>query len=226
MTAAEARAALREAAEPDRIPDLERYFKTTPGGYGHPDTFIGVRVPQTRKVARAAARAGMSLATALELLRSDVHEERLLALLVMVHRHERGDRDVRAAYLANTDRVNNWDLVDASAPGIVGGADRALLDRLIASPSVWERRIALLATFGSIRHGELDDTYRLAERVLTDEHDLIHKAAGWMLREAGARDEPRLIAWLDAQVERMPRTMLRYAVEKVDPAERARLMKR
>src|SRR5687768_11486265 len=142
MNAEQARQALRAVAEPDRIPDLERYFKATPGGYGEGDVFIGVRVPQTRKVARAAARADMSLATAIELLHSDVHEERLLALLVMVRRHERGDAAVFDAYLARTERVNNWDLVDASAPQIVGGTllheQSDVLDRLVASPSVWE----------------------------------------------------------------------------------------
>ncbi len=198
------------------------------GGDG--DVFIGVRVPQTRKVARAAACAGMTLETALELLRSDVHEERLFALLVMVDRHEQADAAVLDAYLAHTDRVNNWDLVDASAPAIVGGAlldgPADLLDRLAVSPSVWERRIALLATLRFIRAGRLADTYRLAERVLDDPHDLIHKAAGWMLREAGARDEPRLIAFLDRHAAHMPRTMLRYALENVDPGQRKRLMAR
>jgi 3-methyladenine DNA glycosylase AlkD len=226
MTADAARKALRALAEPDRVPDLQRYFRAVPGGYGHPDTFIGVRVPQTRKVARKANRAGMTLPTALELLRSDVHEERLLALLVMVHRHERGDRDVRDAYLAHTHRVTNWDLVDASAPAIMRDAPTEELDRLIASPSVWERRIALLATLHRIRAGELDETFRLAERALADSHELIHKAAGWMLREAGTRDAPRLLAFLDAHAEVMPRTMLRYALEHADPAERARLMSR
>jgi 3-methyladenine DNA glycosylase AlkD len=230
MTADDARAALRAVAEPDRVPELARYFRAVPGGYGEGDRFIGVRVPQTRKVARAAARAGMTLDTALELLLSDVHEERLFALLVMVRRHERGDAAVFDAYLAHTDRVNNWDLVDASAPAIVGGTlvdgPAGLLDRLVVSTDVWERRIALLATLTFIRAGRLDDTYRLGERVLGDPHDLIHKAAGWMLREAGARDEPRLIAFLDRHVGQMPRTMLRSALEKVDAAERARLLTR
>ncbi len=230
MTADEARRARRAVAEPERAPELARYFRAVPGGYGEGDVFIGVRVPQTRKVARTAARAGMGLETALELLRSDVHEERLLALLVMVHRYERGDAAVFDAYLAHTNRVNNWDLVDTSAPAIVGGellgGPAGLLDELAESPSVWERRIALLATQRFIRAGRLDDTYRLAERLLGDPHDLIHKAAGWMLREAGERDEPRLIAFLDRHMASMPRTMLRYALEKVDPVQRARLMTR
>jgi 3-methyladenine DNA glycosylase AlkD len=193
-----------------------------------------VRVPETRRIARGALRAQLPLADTLELLRSDVHEERLLALVVMVERHKRGDaeerRAIHDAYLAHTAYVNNWDLVDASAPEIVGGelldGPRDVLDRLAASPSVWDRRIALLATFPFIRAGQLDDTYRLAERLLDDPHDLIHKAAGWMLREAGARDEPRLVAFLDRHAPAMPRTMLRYALEKVAPDERARLMAR
>jgi 3-methyladenine DNA glycosylase AlkD len=234
VTTAELRAALRDVAEPERAVFMARYLRTEPGGYGDGDVLLGVRVPQTRRVARLALRAKLPLADTLELLRSEVHEERLLALVVMVERHKRGDaRERRAiydAYLAHTAHVNNWDLVDASAPEIVGGrlldGSRDVLDRLAASQSVWERRIALLATLRLIRAGELDDTYRLAERLLGDPHDLIHKAAGWMLREAGARDEPRLIAFLDRHAPAMPRTMLRYALEKVAPAERARLMRR
>jgi 3-methyladenine DNA glycosylase AlkD len=208
------------------------YLGAVPGGYGEGDVLLGVRVPETRRIARAAMRGGLGLDGALELLRSEVHEERLLALVVMVERHRRGDaRERRAiydAYLAHTAHVDNWDLVDTSAPEIVGGelldGERGVLDGLAASSSVWERRIALLATFAFIRAGELDDTYRLAERLLDDRHDLIHKAAGWMLREAGKRDEPRLIAFLDHHAPAMPRTMLRYALEKVEPRERARLM--
>jgi 3-methyladenine DNA glycosylase AlkD len=234
VTTAELRAALREAAEPERVPFMAPYLGVTPGGYGDGDVLLGVRAPETRRIARRALRANVSLDTALELLRSDVHEERLLALVVMVERHKRGDADERRAiydaYLAHTAHVNNWDLVDASAPEIVGGElldrPRDVLDRLAASPSVWERRIALLATLRFIRAGELDDTYRLAERLLDDPHDLIHKAAGWMLREAGKRDEPRLVAFLDRHAPAMPRTMLRYALEKLDPDERARLMAR
>jgi 3-methyladenine DNA glycosylase AlkD len=147
----------------------------------------------------------------------------------MVGRHERGDPAVYDAYLARTAHVNNWDLVDMSAPQIVGGElldrPRDVLDRLAASPSVWERRIALLATFTFIRAGQLDDTYRIADRLLGDSHDLIHKAAGWMLREAGKRDEPRLVAFLERHGPAMPRTMLRYALEKLEPAERAHIMK-
>jgi 3-methyladenine DNA glycosylase AlkD len=230
MTPDEVRAALRAAAEPGRAAVVAPYLGAVPGGYGEGDVLLGVRVPETRRIARAAMRGGLGLDGALELLEGEVHEERLLALVVMVRRHERGDPAVYDAYLARTQHVNNWDLVDMSAPGIVGGEllgrPRDVLDRLAASPSVWERRIALLATFTFIRAGQLDDTYRIADRLLGDSHDLIHKAAGWMLREAGKRDEPRLIAFLDRHAPAMPRTMLRYALEKLTPAERARLMKR
>jgi 3-methyladenine DNA glycosylase AlkD len=232
MSPDDLRGALREVADPDRAGSMAPYLGAVPGGYGEGDVLLGVRVPETRRIARAAMRGGLGLDGALELLRSEVHEERLLALVVMVERHRRGDaRERRAiydAYLAHTAHVDNWDLVDTSAPEIVGGelldGERGVLDGLAASSSVWERRIALLATFAFIRAGELDDTYRLAERLLDDRHDLIHKAAGWMLREAGKRDEPRLIAFLDRHAPAMPRTMLRYALEKVEPRERARLM--
>jgi 3-methyladenine DNA glycosylase AlkD len=232
MSPDDLRGALREVADPDRVGSMAPYLGAVPGGYGEGDVLLGVRVPETRRIARAAMRGGLGLDGALELLRSEVHEERLLALVVMVERHRRGDaRERRAiydAYLAHTAHVDNWDLVDTSAPEIVGGelldGERGVLDGLAASSSVWERRIALLATFAFIRAGELDDTYRLAERLLDDRHDLIHKAAGWMLREAGKRDEPRLIAFLDRHAPAMPRTMLRYALEKVEPGERARLM--
>jgi 3-methyladenine DNA glycosylase AlkD len=232
MSPDDLRGALREVADPDRAGSMAPYLGAVPGGYGEGDVLLGVRVPETRRIARAAMRGGLGLDGALELLRSEVHEERLLALVVMVERHRRGDaRERRAiydAYLAHTAHVDNWDLVDTSAPEIVGGelldGERGVLDGLAASSSVWERRIALLATFAFIRAGELDDTYRLAERMLDDRHDLIHKAAGWMLREAGKRDEPRLIAFLDRHAPAMPRTMLRYALEKVEPGERARLM--
>jgi 3-methyladenine DNA glycosylase AlkD len=234
MTPDEVRAALRAAAEPGRAEVMAPYLGAVPGGYGDGDVLLGVRVPETRRIARAAMRDGLGLDGALELLRGEVHEERLLALVVMVDRHRRGDdgerRAIYDAYLAHTPHVDNWDLVDVSAPEIVGGEllhrPRDLLDQLADSPSVWERRIDLLATFAFIRAGELDDTYRLCERLLGDRHDLIHKAAGWMLREAGKRDEPRLIAFLDRHAPAMPRTMLRYALEKLTPAERARLMKR
>lgn len=221
---------LRDVAEPDRAPLLARYFQAFPGGYGEGDTFIGVRVPAARAVAKR--HAALPLEDISALLRSDVHEERLVALLLLTRRAERGEEDERRAvldlYLANTAHINNWDLVDVSAPAIVGGwvldHGTTLLDTLAGSDVLWERRIAVIATLRLIRAGELDPTFALAERLLDDDHDLMHKACGWALREAGKRDEPRLVAFIERHAARMPRTMLRYAIERLPAEERARLM--
>ena len=227
------RAELREAAEPERVPDLQRFFKTGPGGYGEGDVFLGVRVPAVRAVARR--HAGLDPEDVTELLRSPVHEERLAALVILVRRFDRTDERERqrvfGLYLQNTAHVNGWDLVDASAPHIVGahllgrgGADRRILDHLTWSPSIWERRIAIMSTFAFVRAGEYDETLRLARSLLNDEHDLIHKATGWMLREVGKRDEQLLVRFLQRHGGDMPRTMLRYAVERLDVPLRARLL--
>jgi 3-methyladenine DNA glycosylase AlkD len=156
------------------------------------------------------------------LLKSKWHEERLLALVILVEQYIRGDEELRGAiyklYLASTENINNWDLVDCSAPQIVGGQleqrSRKPLYRLVKSKSVWERRIAILATYHFIRLGEFDDTFALTESLLGDKHDLIHKAAGWMLREVGKRDRAALEKFLRKHAARMPRTMLRYAIER------------
>lgn len=211
------------------MPELQRFFKTERGGYGEGDVFLGVRVPAARKVAR---RFDLELEETEELLRSPLHEERLVALLVLVRRFERGDEPVRRAlfdlYLESTDRVNSWDLVDVSAPSVVGGhlldRPRDVLDRLARSVSVWERRIAIVATLTFIRAGQHDDTLRLSRVLLRDEHDLIRKAVGWMLREVGKRDEPSLVRFLEDHAPEMPRVMLRYALERLGAAERRRLM--
>lgn len=220
---------LRDAAEPDRVADLQRFFKTGPGGYGEGDTFIGVRVPACRRVVRA--HRGLPLDDCLRLLESPVHEERLVGLLLMVHLFESDPerrRDVYDAYLAHTGRIDNWDLVDLSCPRIVGtfllDRSRRPLYRLARSELIWERRIAIVSTMALIAAGELDDTFAISERLLDDDHDLIHKACGWMLREAGKRDEERLVAFVGEHAPVMPRVMLRYAIERLDPKTRARLM--
>lgn len=210
---------------------MKRFFKTGPGEYGEGDVFLGVRVPALRKLARSFDVLKMD--EVLELLRSPVHEERLVALVLLVRCYERGDeaarRRVYDSYLGNTAWINNWDLVDVSAPHIAGthllDRDRAVLDGLARSSSVWERRISIMATFAFIRAGDHEDTLRLAGVLLRDEHDLIHKAVGWMLREVGKRDEELLVYFLERNAPRMPRTMLRYAVERLDPRTRTRLMK-
>ena len=226
----ELRRRLRKAAEPGRAETLQRFFKTGPGEYGEGDVFLGVPVPAVRKIAHRFH--ALEVEDVLQLLRSPVHEERLVALVWLVRRYERGDEGVRQAvyelYLDNTDRVNNWDLVDVSAPQIVGAhlldRPRGVLDRLARSPAVWERRISVMATFAFIRAGEHEDTLRLGRVLLRDEHDLIHKAVGWMLREVGKRDEALLMGFLERHAPEMPRTMLRYSVERLDPETRIRLM--
>jgi 3-methyladenine DNA glycosylase AlkD len=232
LTLAAVRRRLREAANPEDAVFLQRFFKTGPGQYGEGDHFLGIRVPMTRKLAREFA--DLPLGDIEKLLHDRWHEARLLALVLLVSQYARGgaaekDRIFRL-YLANTNRINNWDLVDMSAAGIVGAhletRDRAPLDRLARSKSLWERRIAIVATYWFIRHGEFDDTLRIAATLLGDSHDLIHKAVGWMLREVGKRDERVLETFLDEHARQMPRTALRYSIERMSPAKRTRYMAR
>ena len=211
---------LRSLASPETALVLQGFFKTGPGQYGAGDVFLGIKVPTIRAVAKEFTDVGLD--TAIDLLHSRFHEERLLALLFLLRHfaaggaHER--RSAYQAYLANTAWINNWDLVDLSAPPVVGAylADksRAQLYQLVRSPSLWERRIAMVATLHFIRRGDFDDTLLLAERLLHDREDLMHKATGWMLREVGKRDQERLESFLQQHCQAMPRTMLRYAIER------------
>jgi len=206
---------------------LQRFFKTGPGQYGEGDLFRGIRVPVLRKL--SIAHQSIPLGDAESLLRSSYHEDRLLALLILVRKYveagEAGKVAIYKMYLAGTSFINNWDLVDASAEQIVGAylSDKSQepLDRLARSGSIWERRITILATFHFIKRGGFDCTLRIAELLLTDKEDLIHKAVGWMLREVGKRDLRVEEAFLQAHQKTMPRTMLRYAIEKF-PEERRR----
>ncbi len=223
---------LRALASEEKRLILSRFFKTGPGEYGEGDMFIGVTVPKTRSVARTHVTADS--ATVDDLLASPWHEARLCALLIMVSAFGKADAGRQKAlfdfYLAHTDRINNWDLVDLSAPTIVGGylADkpRETLYRLANSQNLWEARIAMVSTMAFIRNGDLDDTYKIATMLMTHKHDLMHKACGWMLREAGKHDKGRLYAYIDLHRARMPRTMLRYAIERFTPDERKALMAR
>jgi 3-methyladenine DNA glycosylase AlkD len=220
------RSRLRVRADASRIPVLQSFFKTGPGQYAEGDVFIGVTVPDLRRVCRECRDAPPEDVE--RLLCSPVHEERLLALFLLVDRFARGtDRDragVYRFYLANTRYVNNWDLVDSSAPQIVGawlsGRSRAPLRRLARSRSLWERRIAMVATHYFIRRNDLADTFAIGDMLLSDPHDLVHKALGWMLREAGKRDGAALRQYLSSRYHRMPRTALRYAIERFPPDER------
>ncbi len=199
---------------------LQKFFKTGPGQYGEGDLFRGIRVPVLRKLSRA--HKTIPLETTKNLLHSAYHEDRLLALLILIRTYaasdETGRGDIYMLYLDNTRFINNWDLVDTSAEHIVGAylSDKSQepLYQLARSGSLWERRIAILATFHFIKRGRFDLTLRIAEILLNDPEDLIHKASGWMLREVGKRDMHREEAFLGAYYRQMPRTMLRYAIEK------------
>ncbi|NNF56676.1 MAG: DNA alkylation repair protein [Rhodothermaceae bacterium] len=221
-TAAAALNALHTRADPDKACHALRFFKTGPGEYGEGDQFLGIRMPPLRDLARTFQP--LPLGEIRGLLTSPWHEARMLALLVMVRQYKAARRDPAARdtlhrlYLDHTAHVNNWDLVDSSAPHLVGAHlrpdDRALLDRLAASSLLWDRRIAIIATFSFIRQGEFGDAFRIAEMLLADEHDLIHKAVGWMLREVGKRSQEAEESFLRMHYARMPRTMLRYAIER------------
>jgi 3-methyladenine DNA glycosylase AlkD len=223
---------LRTLASPKRKAGNERFFKTGFGEYGHGDQFIGVSVPENRRIARRFS--DLSFRDLEVLLRSPVHEDRILALLILRPRFERarkkGDRALEEAvfrfYLQNRHRVNNWDLVDLSAPYISGPfifdrrSERKTILGLADSKSMWDRRIAMLSTFYFIREGRFQETLALAKKYLTDPEDLMHKATGWMLREVGKRDLEALRSFLDRYGPKMPRTMLRYAIEKMSQKER------
>lgn len=206
--------------DPARAIGALRFFKTAPGQYGEGDKFLGIRVPVIRQM--ASKHRDLPLAEVFALLKSPWHEERQLALFILVRRYAKGDSAEReriyARYLKSTKLINNWDLVDCSAEHIVGPhlpkGDRALLATLAASKSLWERRIAMLSTFHYIKRRDFDDALRIAKILLNDSHDLIHKAVGWMLREIGNRDRTVEEAFLNKHAAKMPRTMLRYAIEK------------
>jgi 3-methyladenine DNA glycosylase AlkD len=230
LTAAAIRRRLMAHADPSSVPILQRFFKAGPGEYGERDVFVGVRAPALRAVCRECR--GAPLDALRTLLRSRVHEERSLALMLLVEAFRAADdggrRTIYEFYLSHTGFINNWDLVDSSAAQIVGGwlhgRSRAPLRTLAASASVWERRIAIIATANFIKRGEFDETFAIADMLLTDEHDLIHKATGWMLREVGNRDPAAERRFLKDRYRRMPRTMLRYAIEKFPEAERKRYL--
>ena len=216
---------LAAAADPERARNSACFFKTGEGQYGHGDRFIGLTVPTMRRIAHRYAH--LPLADVEKLLASPIHENRFVALEILVAQYEQGDSDVFDFYLKHTKFVNNWDLVDTSAPYIVGehllSRPRKILYRLAKSKDLWERRIAIVSTQTLIRGGEIEDTFAIAKILLPDEHDLIHKAIGWMLRETGKKSTPALVSFLKQHYAQMPRTALRYAIERF-PAERRKQM--
>jgi len=228
VTAVDVKKALSAAVTPGKKELLQRFFKTGKGQYGEGDVFLGVMVPEQRVVAKKYA--GLPLSEVKKLLESKVHEHRLTTLLILVYKYGGADgnekKEIYGFYLANARRINNWDLVDVTAPRIVGDwllahpRERVVLYRLAKSENLWEHRIAVISTLAFIVKGEFDDTFRLCELFLDHEHDLMHKACGWMLREVGKRDQKALCAFLDAHARKMPRTMLRYAIERFDGKKR------
>lgn len=209
---------------------LQRFFKTGVGQYGERDIFLGIRVPALRKLAKEYI--ALPPKEVLPLLRSSYHEERLFALILFVNAFAQGDETIQKKiydlYMANTRHINNWDLVDISAPNIVGAfllaRSKKPLYQLAKSKSLWERRIAMLATFYFIKSNKFADSLKIAGILLRDKEDLIHKAVGWMLREVGKRDMECAEAFLQKHCRVMPRTMLRYAIERFSPAKRRMYM--
>jgi len=211
---------LRQFATREKARVLQGFFKTGPGEYGDGDVFLGVVVPDIRRVAKEFQDT--PLEEIKKILASRYHEERLLALLMLVHLFAKGDEALKkriyGLYLKSTRYINNWDLVDLSAPNIVGNylldKSRKPLYAFARSNDLWKRRIAILSTAAFIRQNDFDDTFRISKSLLKDDHDLLHKAVGWMLREVGKRSLPREEEFLRQHYKKMPRTMLRYAIER------------
>jgi len=222
---------LRKYASPAKAKILQGFFKTGPGEYAQGDLFIGVQVPATRAVAKKFHNLKRSQVACL--LKSKIHEERLLALFILVMQYAKGDHRAREGiykfYLEHTRYINNWDLVDLSAEKIIGpflvGKPKNVLYKLARSFSLWERRIAILSTFHFIKMNQFDDTIKIAAVLLNDKEDLIHKAVGWMLREVGKRDQACEEKFLKKYYKKMPRTMLRYAIERFSPLRRKAYLK-
>lgn len=217
---------LKKLGSPERAKASAWFFKTGKGEYGEGDVFLGIKVPEQRKV--ALKYRSLSFPEITKLLKSKIHEHRFVALEILVAQFEKGNpfvkQKVAEFYLKNTKYINNWDLVDTSAPYILGEywykRDRKILYTLARSKNMWERRIAVLATFWFIGHGDFKDSLATAKILLQDTHDLIHKAVGWMLREIGKQSEKTELAFLEKHASTMPRTMLRYAIEKFPEAKR------
>ncbi len=228
LTAAAVKRETSALRDPERARFLQGFFRTGPGEYAEGDRLLGLTVPDQRQIARAYRE--LPLGELEKLLQSPFHEHRLIALIVLVKQHERALTDERKAelhrfYLDHLSGINNWDLVDSSAATLVGehiAENKELLEELTRSSTLWHRRIAIVSTFAELRAGRTALTFRVAEQLLSDKHDLIHKAVGWLLREAGKRSQPELLQFLRAHYARLPRTTLRYAIERLDPVDRKR----
>ena len=224
---------IEEAKNPEQAKILQRFFKTGKGEYGEGDIFLGIKVPIQRKIAKGYTNLSfMDLQT---LLNSKIHEERLIALIILTNKYQKSKKDfvkkrqIFEFYLKNTHNINNWDLVDLSAPNIVGdfsSIDGTEVIRFLAkSKNLWERRIAIVSTYAFIKKRIFGETLAIADMLLKDEHDLIHKAVGWMLREVGKRNQEVLEIFLKERYKTMPRTMLRYSIEKFPEEKRKAYLK-
>ncbi|MCK9187418.1 MAG: DNA alkylation repair protein [Candidatus Colwellbacteria bacterium] len=222
---------LLSLSEKKRAKGLERFFKTGKGEYGEGDKFLGITVPEQRRVAKKYFKE-IGLDVIKELLNDGFHEARLTALIILVEKFLSSKEEEKGKifrfYLNHTDRINNWDLVDASAPKIIGDwledKDKKVLYRLAGSKNLWERRIAIVSTFRFIDKGELDDAFSISKKLLDDREDLIHKAVGWALRECGKKDKKRLVKFINENGSKMSRTTLRYAIEKFPEKERKKIL--
>ena len=218
---------LQQAANPTKVKVLAGFFKTGKGQYGEGDVFLGITVPEQRKIAQKYVQQ-MSLNEIQRLLSNRIHEYRLVALLILVEKYKKSTPSEKKRivdfYLKNTSRINNWDLVDLSADKIIGDylldKDTTILTKLASSSSIWEKRIAIIATFAFIKKNQFKETFQIAEQLLQDKHDLIRKAVGWMLREVGKRDQKAEEEFLRRYYRKMPRTMLRYAIERFSDDKR------
>jgi len=221
---------LQKASNKKKAKDLQRFFKTGPGEYGEGDIFLGLSVPEQRRIAKKYYN--LDLKQIKELMESKIHEYRLIGLLILINKYETTNHKkiITHFYLKNTNNINNWDLVDLSAPNIVGkhllDKERSVLYKLAKSKNLWEKRISVLACFAFIRKNDFKDALKISKILLNDKHDLIHKAVGWMLREVGKRNQKVEEDFLKKYYKVMPRTMLRYAIEKFSEEKRKFYLKK
>ena len=231
MLAKDIKQHLQKLSDQKQAAILQRFFKTGPGEYGYGDIFLGIKIPVLRKL--IPNYKDTSLSQIIKLLQSKIHEERMFALLLLVDSYQRTDQEQKEkiynSYLKNTASINNWDLVDLSAPKIVGhylyDKDKSILYHLCKSANLWEKRIAIIATFYFIKQHQFEDTLKIAQEFLNEKHDLMHKATGWMLREVGKQNLKAEEDFLKKHYRIMPRTMLRYAIEKFPEPKRQRYLK-
>ncbi len=224
---------LTSLADPDQAANLSRFFKTGPGQYGEGDRFLGIKMPVLRTVAKDYRELPFNDLS--NLLQSAMHEHRMVALIILTLQYARGDEQKKKCvyefYLSNRNGINNWDLVDVTTPRIVGDYllqhpdERTVLYQYAREGTLWERRIAITATYSLLRAAQFDDTFAIADILLHDTHDLLHKAVGWMLREVGKRDQDAEEKFLRTRYQTMPRTMLRYAIERFEESKRQQYLK-